>query len=72
MWCEPCANIYEYAYAGAMGRYPKYKYRFSRIGDGSIAKDKFQDIILSNTDCIVGKKTSLGSVIELKTTGDNK
>jgi len=62
MWGDLCANIYEYTYAGAKGKYPDYTYRFARTGDGSIAPDSFEDIHIKSVDFIIGEQRVFGLV----------
>lgn len=62
MWGEPCHNIYEYTYANKMGRYPDYTHRFCRIGDASVSKDGFDDLLLDVRKYKIGEKGLLGII----------
>ena len=55
MWGEPCQNIFDYIFTGKFGSYPKYKYRFTQIGDGSVGRDDFNDLFLDGAKSFQGR-----------------
>lgn len=53
------SNTYRYTFTGQIGHFPDIKYRFTQIGDNSVYKDRFEDLILDEKNCVVGHKTAL-------------
>jgi hypothetical protein len=53
------SNTYPYTFTGCIGHYPNMKYRFTQIGNGSVYKDRFEDVIIKAEDCLVGHKSSI-------------
>lgn len=64
-WGHKC-NTEWYRFTGEFGTFPNYTYRFTRFGQDSVLKDKFNDIEIKSENFKEGYTNALFSIDEIK------
>lgn len=59
----------EYTFSGSHGKFPNYVYRFTRIGESSVAGDKFLDLEIKSENLIVGYKDFRYRILDITSRG---